>query len=441
MIENIKEFTKKFLEKTQNKQIQIISHHDTDGITSAAIASKALQRLKKNFSLKIVKGLDEEVFEEISKTSENKIILFLDLASNSFSYIKNLKTDVFILDHHEINSQVPDNVTIVNPHINNNPEISGAGVTYFFARELDEQNTDLAYLAVIGMVGDTLEKDLNKFYNDIIKDSKVVIKKGLILYPATRPINKILEYSSEIYIPGVTGSNKGTCAFLRDIGITPINGQYKTLIELNQEELSRLITAIAVQKADSKDYSELIGNIYLINFFNRLEDARQISAMINACSRLGESGTAVSLCLQNKIAKQKADNIYTEYKQNIVKALENLPKLKKIEKNNYIIIHAEDKIKDTIIGTIASILSNSNSHQNGKAIIAMAYNNNKIKVSARVVGRNGNNIREILDSVINEVGGEVGGHKYAAGCLLEREKEEKFLEVLQKRLEIEVVKF
>ena len=32
----IKLIVKKFLEKTKNKEIQIISHFDTDGITSAA---------------------------------------------------------------------------------------------------------------------------------------------------------------------------------------------------------------------------------------------------------------------------------------------------------------------------------------------------------------------------------------------------------------------
>ena len=437
MLSAISNVAKQFLEKTENRPIQIISHHDTDGITSASIITKALQRLNKEFSLRIVKQLDSEVFKEIP---EDKVILFLDLASNSFHYIKELKNQVFILDHHEITSDIPDNVIIINPHLLNEEEISGAGISYLFAKELDHQNTDLAYLAIIGMVGDMLEKNLGKIYTNIIKDSKVVIKKGLTLYPATRPIDKILEYSSDIYIPNVTGSSSGVNSFLREIGIERINNKYKSLIELNTEELSKLITAISLQSTNIKDSSELIGNIYLVNFFNKVEDTRQISAMINACSRLGESATAIAFCLQNKKAKAKAENIYAQYRQSIVAALRSLPNLRKIEQKNYIIIHAENKIKDTIIGTIASILSNSRNYEEGKAIIAMAYNENKIKVSARIVGKNGKNIREILNSVIDEVGGEVGGHKFAAGCLVEKENEQKFLDMLQKKLEIEMVK-
>lgn len=437
MLASIKEAAKQFLIKSQGKQIQVISHHDTDGITSASIFSKTLQRLGKQFSLRIVKQIEENVINSLPK---DNIIVFLDLASNSFQYLNELKTDIFILDHHEIISTIPENITMVNPHFYKEEEISAAGVTYLFSKALDEQNTDLSYLAVIGMVGDTLEKNINRFYKEIIEDSKVIIKQGLTMYHATRQVNKILEYSSEIYIPGVTGSSIGVNNFLRDIGIKPVSGQYKNLIELNKEETSKLITAISIQKSDLKDPSELIGNIYLINLFNKLEDVRQISAMINACSRLGESGTAIAFCLQNKKAKSRAETIYAEYKQSIIKALENIPKMRKIEKKNYIIINAEYKIKDTIIGTIASILSNSRSYEDGKAIIAMAYNENKIKVSARVVGKNGKNLRELLNSVIEEIGGEVGGHKYAAGCLLEKDKEQQFLDLLQRRLEIELVK-
>src|SRR3989344_1216778 len=106
MIESIKQASIDFLKKTENKNVFVISHHDTDGITSAAIFTRMLQRLDKEFSLRIVKGLEESVFDSLPG---DKVIVFLDLASNSFNYIKNLKTDVFILDHHEIISDVPEN--------------------------------------------------------------------------------------------------------------------------------------------------------------------------------------------------------------------------------------------------------------------------------------------------------------------------------------------
>jgi len=437
MLKALEQFTKEFLEQTKNKQIQVISHHDTDGITSAAIIAKTLQRLKKEFSIKIIKQIEEQTIKNLP---QDKVILFLDLASNSFDYIKKLKTKVFILDHHEIISEIPENISIINPHLFDEEEISGAGLTYLFAKQIDKKNIDLAHFAVIGMVGDMLEKNPGKIYNQIINDSKAIVKKGLIMYPATRPINKILEYNSEVYIPGVNGSYSGALKFLKDIGIEKKSTQYKSLIELNEQELSKLITAISLQRTDNGNEEDLIGNIYLANFFNKLEDIRQISAMVNACSRSGESGIAIAYCLQSQKAKQNADIIYAKHKQGIVKALNSIPFLKKTEDKNYLIIQAEDKIKDTIIGTVASIISNSREYEQGKIIIGMAYNEDKIKISARMVGKSGKNIREILNSVIEIVGGEVGGHPKAAGALIEKHKEQEFVDELKKQLEIELVK-
>ncbi|MEK6873683.1 MAG: DHH family phosphoesterase [Nanoarchaeota archaeon] len=437
MLKAVKEFAYQFLEETQNKPIKVISHNDTDGITSASIITMALQRLDKEFSLTIVKQLEESTIKELPK---DHVILFVDLASNSFNYLKEIKNKVFILDHHEIISEIPKNITIVNPHLFNEEEISGAGLAYLFSKELSEENTDLAYLAIIGMVGDQMDKNIGKIYNQILKDAGIEVKKGITLYPATRPLNKILEYNSDIFIPEVTGSSEGAARFLREIGIGTINGRYKNIIELNEEETSKLITAITVHRTDKGSTEDLIGNIFLVNFFNRLEDARQVSAMINSCSRLGESAIAISFCLQKRSSKEKVDSIYTKYRQNIVKALNSWPGLKKIEKENYVIINAEDKIKDTLIGTIASIISNSKQYSHGKAIIAMAYNEDKIKVSARMVGKSGRNIRELLNSVIEIVGGEVGGHHAAAGALLQKDKEQEFIEELKKKLEIELVK-
>ena len=111
----------------------------------------------------------------------------------------------------------------------------------------------------------------------------------------------------------------------------------------------------------------------------------------------------------------------------------------KILGKKYAIINAKDNIKDTIIGTIASIISYSPAYSEGTIIIALAYNKDKIKVSARITGRKGRNVREILAQAIIPLGGEVGGHPAAAGCLIPREKEKAFIQELRKVLDIDVV--
>ncbi|NCN98573.1 hypothetical protein COU62_04435 [Candidatus Pacearchaeota archaeon CG10_big_fil_rev_8_21_14_0_10_35_219] len=436
MLEKIKEAISKIQEST--KPIKVISHNDTDGITSAAIFSRALQRAGIKFSLEIVKALEEPFIKQLP---EDHLLIFLDLASGSLSYLEKKNTDVIILDHHELqDSKISNNILMVNPQLTDEENISGAGICYLFAKSLSPQNIDLATLAVIGMVGDQLEKEPGKIYNQIIQDSKVTIKKGLLLYPATRPLDRVLEYSSSLYIPDVTGSFPGVVALLREAGLQKTQNGYKSLAELTDQEMSNLITAIMLKRIGETDSDKIVGNLYLIKFFNKQEDAREISASINACSRMGYPEISIGFCLGNKEMKKEAGKIYVEYKQNISSALKYINELNKIEGKNYTIINARDKIKDTIIGTTASIMSHSPLYPEGTIIVAMAYNEDKIKVSARLVGKKGRNVREVLTKATIPLKGEVGGHPGAAGCLISKEHEEEFTKTLKNLLEVDFVK-
>jgi len=445
MLTKLKEFAEKFLKKTEKKDILVISHFDTDGITSAAIFGKCLKKLDKNFSFKIVKGLDEKIINSLSKT---KVLVFLDLGSGSLEDISKLKNEVFIIDHHEIQKDFnyPENMNIINPHLIENCElISGSCVSYLVSKELAKKDTESANLAIVGMVGDMMERELGRSVNEILKDAGATIKKGLLLYPSTRPLNKALEYCSNPYIPGITGNSFGACDLLREAGVEFTKNGYKSLIELEKDEMQKLVTALALRFPNHDAISGLIGNLFLIKFFNKIEDARELSALINACSRMGNSEVALLFCMGNKNAKEQAEKIYIKYKQSIINALNQINSNPKIEGKQYVIMNAQERISDTIIGTIASILSMSSLYEEGKIIITMAYNQDKIKVSSRISGRknvteNGRNLKDIMDSITELIGGESGGHKFAAGCVISKDKEEAFIELIKKKLDIEVVK-
>ena len=436
--EQIKKGVSEFLEKSKDKEILIVSHFDTDGITSAAIMIQALKKLDKIFSVKILKNLEEKF---IYNLPENKLILFLDLASGSLDSISksNLK-DVFIIDHHEIVQRIPDNVFIINPELHNKQKISGSGLTYLFCKEMNQGNKEFAKLAVLGMIGDMLDKEIGQLNHGILDDGDIKRKRGLLIYPSTRPLNRVLEYCSNPYIPEVTGNIKGVLELLREVGLNPEGGQYKSLIQLNKEEMEKLVTAIMLRNPESRN-RKIIGDIFLIKLFNKLEDARELSAMINACSRLGRSDLALLLCLEMQKAKKEAESIHVKYRQHIVSGLKFVSETEKIQGKGFVIINAKDKIKDTMVGTITGILSNSSLYGEGTIIITMAhYEENKIKISARCVGESPRNLREMLSGVIAKTGGEVGGHPEAAGCMIEKNKEQEFIDSLKKSLEIELVK-
>jgi len=435
--EKIKKVSQEFLSKAEQKKIHVVSHFDTDGITSAAIIIKCLKRLDLSFDVTITKSLTSEI---ISKLPKNRILLFLDLASNSLDYLGKLNQDVFIIDHHEISQEIPKNVSMINPQqYKNKEEISSAGLCYLFSKHINPINKDLAHLAIIGMVGDSIE-NIGVCNNGIARDIEVIKKKGLLLYPSTRPIDRVLEFSHNPYIPSVTGNREEVLNLLRETSLERKDGKYKCLIDLTEKEMEEVVTSIMLRRM-KKNNDNIIGNIFLIKHFNQLEDAREMSAKINAASRLGYSHYAIMYCLENSKAKKQIERLYAKYKQFLIKGLNKVENLEKIQGKEYILINAKTEISDNIIGVIASILSRSALHQEGTVIIAMAHSDKgKIKVSGRLVGNNGRNLREIFEKVIKDLGGEFGGHKNAAGCIIEQEKEQEFIKKMKKNLEIELVK-
>ena len=165
--ESMKEGVKRFLELTKGKDVLVVSHFDTDGISSAAIMTQALRRMDKKFSVKILKRLDPEF---ISSLEKEKVVIFLDLASGMLDNIKEAGIkEVFIIDHHEIVQEIPESVTMINSMLHGENNISSSGLVYLFCKEINPANKDLAKLAVLGMIGDLMESSIDKLNNGILE--------------------------------------------------------------------------------------------------------------------------------------------------------------------------------------------------------------------------------------------------------------------------------
>ncbi len=455
---NIEKSIKRAAEKLKNLfsskgAIRVISHLDTDGLTSAVIMTKILLKHEQKFWLTIVKQLEDSIIEELKEESLKKkwkALIFLDLGSNKINEIKKIASvPVFIVDHHEI-EMVFEKIDVEYNKDNFyfihclNEKISAAGLSYLFARKLGGEK-ELAQFAILGMIGDFLDKSISKSNNNILADAQhsgMQLKRGLTVFSAMRPLHKALEFSSSVFIPGVTGNFNGSLEMLKEIGINvKTHKGWRTLMDLNDEELSRLITAILVRRVNDGRSQDIIDNIYLIKIANQVWDAREVSTMLNACGRLNYSGLALSFLLGSRNAREEVESIYSKYKHLLIKALNWVESAKKIQGENYIIVNAKSSIKDTIIGTVMSILSLSFVYNRGTILIGMAYRpDNKIKISARIVRardkieRSDTNLNKLLFSVIKIIDGEVGGHANAAGALISQDKEKVFLELIEKEL-------
>src|SRR3989344_6010310 len=460
----IVEKTSKLFKELNKQPGRVISHLDADGITACAIIIKALQREQIPLSSSIIKQLTSDILKELSK-EDYPCYIFTDLGSSSLSEIKKILSHktIFILDHHKMEDVKPEPINLIHPHLFNidgSKEISASGIAYLFAKSLNKKNEDLAHLAIIGAIGDIQEykgfKHLNtKILEDAIKIKKIKVITGLRIFGAqTRPIHKVLEYSTDPFIPGITGSEENALNFLNELGINPREGNhFKKLVNLSEEELKILITGIILKrlnKIESPD--DVLGPVYILEEEeneNPTKDAKEFSTLLNACGRLNKESLGLGLCLGDKKIKEMALKTLTQYKKEITGAInwfyKNRNTEKVIEKTGFTIINAEDQIRDTLIGTLSSILSKSNIYQEDTFILSLAHTlDGQTKVSFRTTNKNPDlDLKQILSEITQKVGDESGGHKSAAGAVISQEKEAIFIksaiEILKQKTMEEVI--
>jgi RecJ-like exonuclease len=283
-----------------------------------------------------------------------------------------------------------------------------------------------------------------KILDDAVEIGKIEIKKGLRLFGAqTRPIHKVLEYSTDPYIPGVSGSESRAIQFLHQLGIEPKDrNKWKKLVNLKEDEMQRLVAGIIMKRFEEENPDDVLGNSYILpdeDEESPTRDAKEFATLLNACGRMDKASFGIGACLGIKEDKQKALNTLAEYKREIVQALNwyNDNKDKLVKGKGFVIINAEDKINPNIIGTMASIISKGNEIGEGIYVLSLARSkNNMTKVSLRISGMRDQekDLREVVKKIVENVGGEAGGHQYAAGALIESEKEAEFMKAAEEVL-------
>jgi single-stranded-DNA-specific exonuclease len=139
--------------------VDLFHHNDSDGLTSGAILTRALERA--GFSVRRV--CLEKPYPQLLKkilAPEGKIIIFADFAGRIAPLIAELNNGrnlVLILDHHKAVAVDDQLVFNLDPELfgmRGDQEISASTTCYRFACIMDQANRDLAVLAAVGAVGD-----------------------------------------------------------------------------------------------------------------------------------------------------------------------------------------------------------------------------------------------------------------------------------------------
>jgi len=440
----------------------VISHHDADGLSSASIVGSALSRAKTRFTIRIVEELREDILDEISKTSP-EIVIFADIGSGYSDLLSNrlnAKTSL-VLDHHPPDVQVPKNIVQLNPHefgVDGARLVSAAGVCYFVARELSEENKDLSAMAVVGALGDMQDKNekralmgLNKLVvEDGVASGSIRVDSDLVCYGReTRPIHRALAYTTTPYLPNLSGREDNCLTLLSTNGIRLKEGdRFRTIADLSQDEKQKLLNAIISYLTSigfqSSVVLDMVGTVYtLVNepTGSPTRDAREFSALLNACGRTGNPSIGISVGLgDRKTALEEANNVVANYRKTLASYMEWLTKspdaIQKLE--SIWVVRGENQIQDSMTGAFSSILSSAGSLSPDHAIIVLTRSKEGgMKLSARAPAKllnRGMNLGLALSSISRKYSGFGGGHNVAAGAHIKLEDPSEFLKELDEAL-------
>ena len=423
--------------------VHVFSHLDADGVAAAGVIGKALFRLDARFRVRITQWVEEKIVGRLLSDRPD-LVVFADLGSGYMDLLgqKLSSLRMVVLDHHQIVGGDVDGCVQVNPHlfgIDGARDVSGSGVAYFVAKALDKENVDMAPVAVVGALGDLQDKrehrtlsGLNaRIVEDAVGAGLLSVEKDLVFFGReTRPIHRTLASATSPFIPGLSGEEDKSLAFLAGLGIKPREGdRWRALRDLSDEEKKRLCSALAdylVARGLHCEVSSLIGNVYVLckeEPWTPLRDGREFAVLLNATGRMDRAGLGIAVCMGDRgVQLESANKVLEEYRRTINKYLgwvmEKPERMREFE--NIYVVCGEDFIDDKIIGAVSSILSSSLPNPE-KPLIAYANveSEDVAKISARTtdaVVSKGVNLGDIMQIASARFQGKGGGHNVAAGA-------------------------
>ena len=435
-------------------RVLLASHIDADGLTSAAVASTALERAAVPHEVVFKKQLDETAVASIA-AREYDVVLFTDFGSGQLDVIAEHEANgefVPIIDDHHQPADA-DTEFHVNPlleGIDGASELSGAGAAYVLARALEDDgvdNRDLAALTVVGAVGDMQESggELVGANANIVAEGEAVgaleTAKDLSVYgKQTRPLPKLLEYASDLDIPGITNDPDGVRQFLDDVDVDCYgDGDWRTWVDLSMDERQAVASALlqhAIKRGvPAARIDELVATSYTLAdeiTGTELRDASEFSTLLNATARYERGDVGLAVCLGDRgDALERARELLRNHRRNLSEGV-NFVENEGVTYEEYLQwFDADDRIRETIVGIVAGMALGVDGVAYDRPIIAFANEDeDNVKVSSRgthALVRDGLDLSVVMREASRAVGGDGGGHDVAAGATIPRGEREAFV--------------
>ena len=443
-------------------EIFIITHSDADGIISASIISASLARLGAKCTVRTISDMTLDTIEQM-RSENHDFYIITDLGGGMANELfKALNKKWMIIDHHQIpleemHEDYTDNILNAWKYsIDGDKEICAGGMSYMVANTLDRKNRDLSSIATVSAIADRQDqgdkKSLLGVNSEIMKTAQSL---GLISVDLdlmftgreTRPLHEALAYTSFPYIDGLTWNTENCYTIFKNAGVMMKDNdeRWRTLSEISQEEKSIILDAIAKFVATSSQnpsaniIDNLIGYRYTLtneDQRSQLRDAREFSAMLNACGRIGKAGVGIGICMGDRnLMLAEGEEIVATYRATLRNYISTIfaEKWRLVDDGESVFVNGEGLLSEDLVGAVASLLSESPTFSNRLLFVRALAKDGTYKFSSRkCIGcKIELNLGLLIRHCSESIGGIGGGHFATAGCRIPSRRLEHFLQNLR----------
>ncbi|HWQ65503.1 MAG TPA: DHHA1 domain-containing protein [Methanospirillum sp.] len=392
-------------ELIRHDQVEILCHHDADGVAAGAIMSAALYRAHIPFRLRVSSRVRSR---DLSKTGHT---LLCDLGSG----LDDLPEETMIIDHHLPRFTGPYHVNPRLDGIDGDTSLSAAGAAYLVANALGD-NRDLAGLVLTGIIGDgqQLVGKNHEIFMDAMGNGIIGAKRGIRL--PGRDLAEQLTLATTPFIPGVSGDESAIADLITRC--TPDGSDKKPALDLL---LSHLILD-AAEISRPAALLDIYGDLYKLER-EVIEDAISMTMVIDCCGKTGNGSLGAALCLRSSEGLEQAWEIARNHRLSIIRTLKEV--IRTPQEGNIRVYEITDhRLASDIADTFCTMEGNS-----PVAVVARQDDGNcHLSIRAGMDDtKKGANLGTIVHTLAEECSGYGGGHITRAGATISCEHLARFL--------------
>ncbi|MDX1611803.1 MAG: hypothetical protein R3185_05500, partial [Candidatus Thermoplasmatota archaeon] len=291
--------------------VRIHSDDDADGIAAASVMAAALDRQGIPFHLTMGR-LDATDYPAL-EAHDN--LLLMDQGSGELDQLARHPGEVIVLDHHVVEGRAP-RIVHANPNLegeNGTDTCCAATLSLYTALHLDPVNTELAPIAMAGVVGDRQHVPKLRGSNASLAQ-RAISTGGLeaqraLPFPPGTSLNHAIASSVDPFLKGLTGRARAAHAFLEELGIEPSQPVDSLTAKEARLLTSALVAHLLSHGIEPRLAEELAGMRYYGEVAGRLVSAHQLSALFNACAREERPGLALAAAQGDLEAFKEASSL------------------------------------------------------------------------------------------------------------------------------------